>query len=136
MSYFDVGIRVRYAETDQMGVCYYGNYFVWFEVARTEFFRNIGLQYTDFERDGIYLPVRSASCDYRKPLRYDDEIIVRIFVKAVNRTSIEFYYEIYKKGVLSSVIASGNTVHVFVNEGMKPQRVPDIITERLKALGF
>ena len=69
-------IRVRYQETDQMGVVYHGNYFTWFDIGRTEFFRNMGMVYTRLEEEGILLPVIEAQCRYIKPAKYDDEIII------------------------------------------------------------
>jgi len=131
MKYFDYDIRIRYSETDQMGVCYYANYLSWFEVGRTEFFRALGLPYTECEKNEVYLPVGEVYCRYHSPLRYDDLITIRTMVTMLKRSSIRFDYEITKKG--SDVcIAEGHTKHVFVNKEMKPCRIPKEICEKVE----
>ncbi len=133
MDYFDLEIRIRYAETDQMGVCYYSNYLVWFEMGRTEYFRSLGLVYTEFEKKGLFLPVGEVYCRYHKPLRYDDLIVVRTWIKKIGRTSMQFAYKIMKKGE-SEIIAEGYTTHVFVNKDMKPCRIPNEIRENVQVV--
>ncbi|HLH09766.1 MAG TPA: thioesterase family protein, partial [Terriglobales bacterium] len=89
-------LRVRYAETDQMGVVYYANYLVWFEVGRTEFCRQHGFEYRDMEReDGLCIIVAEAQCRYKAPARYDDEILIKTRLTAVRRRVLVFGYEIY-----------------------------------------
>src|SRR5204863_4018597 len=85
-------IRVRYAETDQMGVVYYANYFVWFEVARTDLLRTLGWTYREMEASGVMLPVIEAHCEYRRPARYDDEIEVRTEGRLASPVRMESFY--------------------------------------------
>src|SRR3989339_234470 len=116
-----VDIRIPYADTDQMGMVYYANYFVYFERGRTEWLRDKGLEYRSLESKGIYLPVVESSCRYRSPARYDDIITVHTVVSDVGACSIEFTYSIDCGG---KVIAEGKTKHPFVNINMKPVRMP------------
>ena len=103
-------LRVRYAETDQMGVVYYANYFVWMELGRVEYCRGIGFRCRDMEeQDGILLAVIDAQCRYRRPARYDDEVTVRTHVSTASRRGVEFSYEMF---VREELIASGSTRHV------------------------
>lgn len=104
--------RVRYAETDQMGIVYYANYLVWFEIGRSELFRAINLPYTQFEEQGLGLAVVEASCRYRKPSKYDDEIVVVTEIDRLTSRTANFSYRIYREETL---LAEGNTVHVFIN---------------------
>ena len=105
-------LRVRYAETDQMGIVYHSNYLIWFEVGRSELFRGINLPYTMFEEQGLGLAVIEASCRYRLPARYDDEVIVSTNVKISSR-KVTFTYLVYRE---STLLAEGKTIHVFVNK--------------------
>ncbi len=105
-------LRVRYAETDQMGIVYHSNYLIWFEVGRTELFREMNLPYTMFEEAGLGLTVIEASCRYRLPARYDDEVIVYSSVKISSR-KVTFNYRVYRE---SALLAEGKTIHVFVNK--------------------
>ncbi len=105
-------LRVRYAETDQMGIVYHSNYLIWFEVGRTELFREINLPYTMFEEVGLGLAVIEASCRYRLPARYDDEVIVSTSVNISSR-KVTFNYRVYRE---STLLAEGKTIHVFVNK--------------------
>lgn len=124
MKTYEFQLRVRYEETDQMGFAYYGKYFTWFEVARSEIMRACGLPYTECEKRGLYLPVVEADCKYEHPLTYDDLITVRISVRTIRNASIIFDYEIVKDGKRT---ASGFTAHAFINKDRKPVRVPDDI---------
>ncbi|MDY6825772.1 MAG: thioesterase family protein [Bacillota bacterium] len=110
-------IRVRYEETDQMGVVYYANYLVWFEVGRTELMRNLGLTYKEFEKSNLYLPVLKAYCEYKQPARYDDDLRVITRLESAQNIRITFNYEIKKSGKL---LASGYTEHAFINGAGKP----------------
>ncbi|MFZ3100738.1 MAG: thioesterase family protein [Desulfitobacteriaceae bacterium] len=105
-------LRVRYAETDRMGIVYHSNYLIWFEVGRTELFREIELPYTMFEAQGLGLVVVEASCRYRLPARYDDEVIVSTNVKISSR-KVTFTYLVYREATL---LAEGKSMHVFVNK--------------------
>jgi len=114
-------IRVRYAETDQMGVVYYSNYLVWFEVGRTEFCRRRSLPYKDFEREfQAYLAVAEAQCRYLTPARYDDVLIIRTRVDSFRKRTISFQYEIVNKES-GLVVASGRTLHVLLDENGRPR---------------
>jgi len=125
----EIELRVRYAETDQMGVVYYANYLVWFEIARTEYFRKLGLQYTEMEKKGIYLVVAESNCKYKSSVSYDDLIRIKTGLNYVKSSSLEFAYEVTSG---KRVIATGRTVHVFVNREMKPVRVPGAVFKTLK----
>jgi len=125
-------IRVRYAETDQMGVVYYSNYLVWFEVGRTEFCRRQGLPYKNFEEDfESYLAVAEAHCRYLKPVRYDDVLIVRTRIDTFRRRTVGFQYEIINKasGIL---VANGRTLHVLVDGNGRPKSFPESFSNILK----
>lgn len=124
-----IELRVRYAETDQMGVVYYANYLVWFEVARTEYFRKLNIPYSDLEKKGIYLVVAESNCKYKSSVKYDDMIHVITRLNYVKASSLEFGYEIFQKDTL---IATGRTAHVFINKKKKPIRIPLEIARVLK----
>ena len=115
-------MRVRYADTDQMGVVYYANYLVWFEIGRTEWLRDAGWNYRDMEETGVALPVIEAHCEYRQPARYDDEILVETRITRMNRRMLEFAYEI-KAGTRK--IAEGTTIHVVTGPDGKPKSLPE-----------
>lgn len=110
-------VRVRYKDTDQMGVAYYANYLVWFEVGRTELMRSAGLPYSEFEKNNLYLPVLKAYCEYRSAARYDDELAVLTHIKSMHNIRLTFSYEIKHENRL---LATGYTEHVFMNEKGKP----------------
>ena len=118
-------LRVRYAETDQLGVVYYANFFVWFEIGRTELCRQLGFAYRDMEQqDGLYTIVAEARCRYKAPARYDDEILVRTCVRAVRRRVLVFGYEVYRQAN-DELIADGETVHVITDRNGRPRSLPD-----------
>jgi acyl-CoA thioester hydrolase len=121
-------LRVRYAETDQMGVVYYANYFVWFEVARTDLLRSLGWSYREMEDAGIVLPVIEATCHYRRAARYDDEIEIRTDGTLTSPIRMEFAYEVMVKGEARS-IASGRTGHAAISKTGRPCRLPARIVE-------
>ena len=120
----DVDIRVRYAETDQMGVAYYANYLVWFEVGRSEFCRTKGFRYADLEAQGYKLVVSDVNCRYRNSARYDETVIVRTRLKEVNKRMITFGYQILRKGP-EEVIAEGETRHICVDSNGKTKSLPE-----------
>jgi len=120
----DVEIRVRYAETDQMGVAYYANYLVWFEVGRSEFCRKKGFRYVDLEALGYKLVVSDVNCRYRNPARYDEAIMVRTRLKGVNKRMITFGYQILRKDQ-EEVIAEGETRHICVDSNGKTKSIPE-----------
>ena len=110
-----------------MGVVYYSNYLVWFEVARTEFFRAMGVGYREMEtRDKVYVPVVEAYCRYRSPLRYDDLVTVEAKLTDINATRLTFEYEVRSAGRLA---ATGNTKHAFINDKGKPIPIPPSVTK-------
>lgn len=123
-----INLRVRYEETDQMGVVYYSNYLVWFEIARTELLRSVSLPYAELEKEGIYLVVAGASCQYKSPLKYDDPITIETRIECVGKTSIAFGYIVLKEG---KVAAEGETNHVFTNRSFKPCRIPKKVKEAI-----
>jgi acyl-CoA thioester hydrolase len=120
----DVDIRVRYAETDQMGVAYYANYLVWFEVGRSELCRERGFRYADLEALGYRLVVSDVTCRYRKPARYDETVIVRTRLKGANKRMVTFGYQILRKDD-EEVIAEGETRHLCIDSQGKTKSLPE-----------
>jgi acyl-CoA thioester hydrolase len=121
----EVTIRVRYAETDQMGVVYHANYFVWFEVGRVEFLRQLGFSYREMEQnDGCCIAVVDARCRYKAPARYDDEVLIRTHLRNVRESLVHFRYELVRisDGVL---LAEGETTHIVVDLQMKVRAIPE-----------
>ena len=118
-------LRVRYAETDQMGVVYYANYLVWMEVGRVELVRALGFQYKDLEdTEGLYLSVIDATCRYIYPARYDQEIVIETqIVKATSRT-VEFGYRI-SSAEPDRLLAEGSTRHMWLNKDWRPTTLPE-----------
>jgi acyl-CoA thioester hydrolase len=122
--------RVRYAETDQMGMVYYANYLVWMEVGRSDFCRERGFSYRDLEREEqAFLTVAEANCRYLAPARYEDEIVVETALARVRSRVVEFTYRI-KCG--ATVLAEGRTVHVVIGTDGRPRSMPDRYLELLK----
>jgi len=126
-----INIRVRYSETDKMGVVYHANYFMWFEIGRCELLRTIGRSYKELEAEGIELPVIEAHCEYKTPARYDDELQVKTWGRLLSPARVEFAYEVCRPidGVLN---AAGTTMHAAVNAKGRPCRLPGYIRELLK----
>ena len=115
-------IRVRYAETDQMGVVYYANYLVWMEVGRVEYCKSIGFRYKDMELDdGILLAVAESHCRYLSPARFDEEVIVMTTIKEANRRVVTFDYEM---SCGDRRLAVGQTKHIFLNREFRPVSLP------------
>jgi acyl-CoA thioester hydrolase len=121
-------LRVRYAETDKMGVVYYANYFVWFEVARTDLLRSLGWSYREMEQAGISLPVIEAHCEYVRPARYDDELEVWTEGRMLSPIRMEFTYQV-RLLTGPTVAASGRTVHAALDPQGRPCRLPERIRE-------
>ncbi|MGH9500315.1 MAG: acyl-CoA thioesterase [Terriglobales bacterium] len=120
----EVRLRVRYAETDQMGVAYHSNHFIWFEVGRVELMRQLGFSYKDMERnDDCHMPVVDARCRYRVPVVYDEEIIVRTHLTNVRESMVHFSYELLRASD-SVLLASGETKHIAVNSAKKISAFP------------
>jgi acyl-CoA thioester hydrolase len=120
----DIDIRVRYAETDQMGVAYYANYLVWFEVGRSELCRKRGFRYADLEALGYKLVVTDVHCRYRSSVKYDETVIVRTWLKGVNKRMITFGYQILRED-REEVIAEGETRHICVDSNGKTKSLPE-----------
>ena len=121
-------LRVRYAETDKMGVAYYANYFVWFEVARADLLRSLGWTYREMEGSGVSLPVIEAHCEYHRSARYDDELQVKTEGRMLSPVRMEFTYEVWR--IADTVMAaSGRTVHAALDGAGKPCRLPERIRE-------
>jgi acyl-CoA thioester hydrolase len=117
--------RVRYAETDQMGVVYYANFFIWFEIGRVEFLRQVGFDYRDMEReDGCFIAVVDARCRYKSPARYDEEITVRTWLRSIRGKLIHFGYEVVRAAD-STLLAEGETTHIVTDANMKSRALPD-----------
>jgi len=118
-------LRVRYAETDQMGVVYHSNHLIWFEVGRVELLRQMGFSYRDMEReDGRFIAVVEAKCRYKAPVYYDEEVLVRTKLKAVRDSVIIFQYEL-SRAATGAVLAEGETTHIVTDSKMKVAPLPD-----------
>jgi acyl-CoA thioester hydrolase len=117
-------LRVRYAETDQMGVVYHANHFIWFEVGRVELLRQLGFSYREMEeKDQCFIAVVDARCRYKAPARYDDEITVRTHLKSVRQSVIHFGYELIRTND-RLLLADGETTHIVINAKMKSRVLP------------
>lgn len=113
MEYHQIQIRVRYSETDQMGVVYHGNYAQYFEIGRVEWLRNKGISYKSMEENGIMLPVVSLTMNYKKPARYDELLTLKTILKNTTSVKIEFDYELYNES--DELLTTGNSILVFVD---------------------
>ena len=127
-------VRVRYAETDQMGVVYYANYLVWFEVGRVEFIRQMGLDYRSMEEeDNAMIAVAEATARYKAPARYDDELIVRTTLAGVRGSIVRFRYAVVRAAD-QQLLCEGETVHLVVGRDMKKRDMPERYAEQFRAL--
>jgi acyl-CoA thioester hydrolase len=120
----EIELRVRYAETDSMGVVYHANYLVWFEMGRSEFCRMRGFNYRDLEDAGYYLVVSEASCKYRQPARYDEVVRVRTFLHGLQRRAICFRYQVLRQGS-TEILVEGETRHLCIDATGKVKVIPD-----------
>jgi acyl-CoA thioester hydrolase len=117
-------VKVRYAETDQMGVAYYANYFIWFEVGRSQYCNDRGFSYRDMEREtGLFLIVAEAGCRYKNPARYEDDLIIRTRITELTRRTLRFSYEIERAD--GALVATGETLHVLINGDGRPSSLPE-----------
>ena len=124
-------IRVRYGETDTMGYAHHANYFLYFEIGRTELIRNLGLSYKEMEDKGIMLPVYVINCKFHAPAIYDDELIIKTCVREFSGVKVNFEYDIYNQN--NQLICSGNTVLVFTDaKTRKPIRPPQFFNDDVK----
>lgn len=124
--------RVIYGDTDQMGVVYYANYLRWFELGRTEWLREMGFPYTTVEQMGLRFPVTQASCHYRRPARYDDDVTIETVLFSLGRASLIFRYKIYRAEV-HGLLAEGETRHACVDERGQVTRIPPSLSAALSA---
>jgi acyl-CoA thioester hydrolase len=131
-------VRVRYAETDQMGIVYYANYLVWFEIGRVELLRALGLTYNQLEIDHqCILPVIEASCRYRAPARYDDEIVIETRPSLLRGSVLKFAYRILRKapeGTEPAILAEGETIHVVCDGALNKKPLPEQYEAALRAM--
>ncbi len=136
--YAETRVRVRYAETDQMGVVYHANYFVWFEVGRVEFIRQLGMDYKSMEQDdGALIAVVEATARYKAPARYDDEVIVRTSLAGVRGAIVRFRYAVLRaanEAAEEMLLCEGETVHIVVGRDMKRREMPVKYAERFAAV--
>jgi len=118
-------LRVRYAETDQMGVVYHSNHLIWFEVGRVELMRQMGFSYRDMEReDGRFIAVAEVKCRYRAPVYYDEEVLVRTKLKSVRESVVVFGYELVR-AENGALLAEGETTHIVTDSKMKIAALPE-----------
>jgi len=128
-------IRVRYAETDQMGVVYHANHFIWFEVGRVELLRQLGFSYKEMEReDDCFIAVVDARCRYKAPVLYDDEVLVRTHLKNIRDKMIHFGYELVRADS-GELLAEGETTHIVVNSKFEKTVLPEKYQAALGAAG-
>jgi len=131
-------VRVRYAETDQMGIVYYANYLVWFELGRVELLRSLGLAYSQLETEHeCILPVVEATCRYRAPARYDDEILIETRPSLLRGSVLKFAYRILRKGENgeeAKLLAEGETVHVVCDDQLNRKPLPEHYAEALRTM--
>jgi len=119
--YIDIKIEPRYEETDQMGVIYHGNYFTYFEVARTGLLKQLGYSYKLMEEKGVMLPVIDVACQYKKPILYDDDIVIRTSIDTIKGIRLKFKYEVIRT-TTEELLALGSTTHAFSDLQLKPIR--------------
>jgi acyl-CoA thioester hydrolase len=130
MSFHEFNVRVRYAETDQMGVVYHGKYAEYFEMGRVEWLRNLGVSYAVMEKQGIMLPVVSLTMNYKKPARYDDLLTVKTILKKQEGVKIEFDYEIYNEN--AELLTTGYSMLVFVDmKTGRPTAPPQYVKSKI-----
>jgi len=123
--------RVRYAETDQMGVVYYANYYVWMEVGRNEYCRECGFRYRELEdQHNVFLVVAESQCRYKSPARYDDSVTVKTWITAMNRRTTRFAYEIVRDD--GTQLATGETLHVLIGKSGNPASFPQYYLDLLR----
>jgi acyl-CoA thioester hydrolase len=127
-------VRVRYSETDQMGVVYHANYFVWFEVGRTDLLRHAGWSYRELEAEGVSLPVIQAHCEYRLPARYDDELEIRTKGAVLTHVRVEFTYQIIRAAD-GALLVTGHTIHAALDRDGRPCRLPSRVRDLLDGAG-
>ncbi|MFB0566880.1 MAG: acyl-CoA thioesterase [Candidatus Aminicenantaceae bacterium] len=128
----EIEIRVRYSETDKMGVAHNKSYFEWFEIGRTEYCRQKGIPYRDIEKKGYYLVVAEAYCRYKKSLRYDEKFLIRVRLEEITPKKAVFTYELLTIEE-KKLIASGHTIHIVTNSKAKACSLPRAILDKIKS---
>jgi acyl-CoA thioester hydrolase len=126
----EIAVRVRYAETDQMGIVHHSHYAVWFEIGRTEFCRAAGLPYREMEESGLLIPVIGLACKYRRPARYDDDLRVRTTLPELSGRGLRFDYEVVDRE--EQLMADGSTRHIFADAAGKLRRAPERVLRTLE----
>jgi acyl-CoA thioester hydrolase len=135
IEYHDAKVRVRYAETDQMGVVYHGNYFVWFEVGRVELMRALGVEYKKMEKeDDCHIVVADAHCRYHHPARYDEVLLVRTRIAESRNRVVKFSYELLRDSD-GALLANGHTTHIICGRNGRPKLLPDKYRKIMVAMG-
>ncbi len=124
----EITVRVRYQETDKMGIVYYSNYFVYFEMGRIEFLRDLGISYAQLERENVFLAVVDAHCRYRSPAEFDDLLVVNTHLSKLKHTRIEFFYEIRRVGE-EKLIVEGSTMLACLDGARRPRVIPNKVKE-------
>lgn len=132
MDWNETKIRVRYAETDAMGVVHHANYLVWFELGRSELCRTKGFSYREMERDGALLVVAEAYCRYKSPAFYDDELTIRTKVAELKSRTMRFVYEVFRESD-QTLLAEGETTHVVTDANKKVRSMPEIYRQKMLA---
>jgi len=130
MRVVEIGVRVRYAETDQMGIVYHSHYAVWFEIGRTEFCRAAGMPYRELEASGLLIPVIGLQCKYRRPARYDDDLCVRTSLPELSARGLTFAYDVVD--AQDHTMADGSTRHIFADVNGRPRRAPERVLSTLE----
>ena len=133
MSTHQVDIRIMFADTDCMGIVYHTNYIKFFEIGRTEYLRDIGHPYVDLEKDGVWLPVASVTCEYKAPAKYDDLLTVLTRVEEFKGATIVMAYEIFRKDT-GGPLVRGETKHPITDNKLKPIRLRNVNPELYKLL--
>ncbi len=135
MEYHDTKLRVRYAETDQMGVVYHANFLIWFEVGRVELLRALGVEYKKMEKeDDCHIVVADVACRYHHPARYDEELRIRTRIVESRNRLVKFSYEVFRDAD-STLLASGHTIHVICGSNGRPKLLPGKYRKILLAMG-
>lgn len=132
MNWHETKIRVRYAETDAMGVVHHANYLVWFELGRSELCRSKGFSYREMERDGALLVVAEAYCRYKAPAFYDDEITIRTKVEELKSRTMRFVYQVFRESD-QTILAEGETMHVVTDSNKKVRSMPEVYKQKMLA---
>jgi len=130
----EIALRVRYSETDAMGVVHHANYIRWFEVGRTEYLRSVGINYAQMERDGVYAPILRVEVEYKRPAAYDDEVIIQTRVLSFAQLRLRFGYRVLN--MRRELLCEGLTVQAFVGRDLNPinpyKAIPDAVALMLK----